>query len=244
MLLLIDNHSAHECAAQELAQEPLLSHVRILFLPANSTSKFQRLDQGVIAAFKAGYRRYLLRYLVDKALDEIAAYVSLLQATQWALAAWSSSELSGLVIGACWRRSTVFGYAEGPLPAPPNYNEHEELAKRLQQAGAIREAMAIEMFINPEDEEVEDIRDNDPLEWIAQQYETTDEPDEPIELPIVPLQAAIDALDRLRLYEQQQEDANNDLINLLTRHERVLRSRRLLHTHQVSLTSYFSARAS
>ena len=104
--------------------------------------------------------------------------------------------------------------------------------------------MAIEMFINPEDEEVEDIRDNDPLEWIAQQYETTDELDEPIELPIVPLQAAIDALNRLRLYKQQQEDANNDLINLLTRHERVLRSRRLLHTHQASLTSYFSARAS
>lgn len=44
--------------------EKLLNHVRVLWLPANCTSMIQPLDQGIIHALKARYRRCLLRHII------------------------------------------------------------------------------------------------------------------------------------------------------------------------------------
>ncbi|XP_064632735.1 tigger transposable element-derived protein 6-like [Lineus longissimus] len=54
VLLFIDNAPSHP---KELG----LSNVKIIFLPANTTSKLQPLDQGIIAAIKKNYRRRLLQ---------------------------------------------------------------------------------------------------------------------------------------------------------------------------------------
>lgn len=51
ILLTMDNFSAHY-SALELSPPP--SNIRICWLPANSTSRFQPLDQGIIQSFK-GY---------------------------------------------------------------------------------------------------------------------------------------------------------------------------------------------
>lgn len=242
VLLIMDNHSSHEVAAAELASHPLMSHVQVLFLPPNCTSKFQPLDQGIISTFKALYRRSLLRYLMDKALLQESCQINLLQAVRWAVCAWN--ELPAATIGACFRHSTCFGAVQGPLPRPAGFDEVAELAKRLEQAKVIKQAMDISLFINPPDEQVVDESVDDVVKFVAQQYqveEPEDQQEQEQEVPKVTIQEAITALERLLLHEQQQEDSSMDIITALSRHEQVLRGRRLHGTRQTTLSSYFDA---
>jgi hypothetical protein len=229
-------------AVKELAQSEALSHVRIIFLPANSTSRFQPCDQGIISCYKAAYRRFYLEYLVDRALADEPSDINLLQAVRWACVAWTSTYIHSTTVANCFRRSTVFGEAEEPAPAPPNYNHEQELVYRLLQLHVIKQSMAIETFLNPPDEDAEDPSDSDPVQYVIDQYaiDQDDQIDEEVlEQPPVPAIDAIKALEMLISHEEQQEDASNDLIHLLTRHERVLRQRRLHQAAQAPLTSYF-----
>lgn len=63
VLLLLDNFSAHIQGA-ELTPPP--SNIRIQWLPANSTSLFQPLDQGIINTLKIHYRQNWLQYMIQK----------------------------------------------------------------------------------------------------------------------------------------------------------------------------------
>ena len=47
VLLLMDNFSAHEAAVESLVVEAALKNVRVEFLPPNTTSFYQPLDQGI-----------------------------------------------------------------------------------------------------------------------------------------------------------------------------------------------------
>jgi hypothetical protein len=59
VLLFLDNATSHT--------EPLaLSNVMLKFLPPNTTSKLQPLDLGIIRAFKARYRKHMLKHLITK----------------------------------------------------------------------------------------------------------------------------------------------------------------------------------
>ncbi len=60
ILLLIDNCSAH-VGASDLS----FSNVKVKFLPPNTTSKLQPLDQGVIKSFRDHYRRLYLTHLLS-----------------------------------------------------------------------------------------------------------------------------------------------------------------------------------
>ena len=44
---------------------PVFTNITLLYLPSNTTSKLQLLDQGIIAAFKAAYRRQYADYMVQ-----------------------------------------------------------------------------------------------------------------------------------------------------------------------------------
>jgi hypothetical protein len=57
VLLTMDNFSAHYTAIEISPPPP---NIRICWLPANSTSRFQPLDQGIIQNFKAYYKRQWL----------------------------------------------------------------------------------------------------------------------------------------------------------------------------------------
>lgn len=60
VLLLIDNFSTYIAAVSKLEAIPQgmrLKNTEVVFLPPNTTSKLQPLDQGIIASFKARYRR-------------------------------------------------------------------------------------------------------------------------------------------------------------------------------------------
>lgn len=62
VLLFVDNVSSHETPKS-------LTNVEIKYLPANTTSKLQPLDQGIIRSFKAHYRKHLLNCLLSDLRD-------------------------------------------------------------------------------------------------------------------------------------------------------------------------------
>ena len=59
-LLILDNAPGHIRIIDDLCE-----HVKIMFLPPNTTSVVQPMDQGIIATFKAYYLRQTMRHLVD-----------------------------------------------------------------------------------------------------------------------------------------------------------------------------------
>lgn len=110
VILLPDNFSAHEAAVAELEALPQgsgLVNTEICFLPPNSTSRLQPLDQGIIASFKARYRKRWISYMLEQhelgfnALDTM----NVLKAIQWSICAWD--EVSAKTITNCWSHSRI-----------------------------------------------------------------------------------------------------------------------------------------
>ncbi|CAF1288191.1 unnamed protein product [Adineta ricciae] len=63
ILLFLDNVPVHP-------QDIQLENIKLKFCPPNSTAKIQPLDQGIIRAFKAYYRRFLVKHIY-KAIEEL-----------------------------------------------------------------------------------------------------------------------------------------------------------------------------
>lgn len=85
ILLFLDDAPCH----------PLLelSNINFVFLPVNSTSRLQPLDQGIIQAFKVLYKRRMLRSLVARmngtmSVAQLARQITASDAIAWVKSAW------------------------------------------------------------------------------------------------------------------------------------------------------------
>ena len=90
VLLMLDNAPSHP--------KKDLSNVKCLFLPANTTSVLQPLDQGIIQNVKMHYKRKLLNCALAKietasSVVEVQKSVNVLDACQWAASAVSAVAL-------------------------------------------------------------------------------------------------------------------------------------------------------
>ena len=79
------------------------SHIKLIFLPPNTTFKLQPLDVGIIQNFKVHYKTLLLRYVLSK-IDhttltgaEIVKTVDVLKAMRWVAQAWDSVKQKTIV---------------------------------------------------------------------------------------------------------------------------------------------------
>jgi hypothetical protein len=64
VLLLLDNFSGHELGVELVGGKQGLPNVRIEWLPPNTTSYWQPLDQGIIASFKLQYCYLWINYIL------------------------------------------------------------------------------------------------------------------------------------------------------------------------------------
>lgn len=92
ILMFLDNATSHSHDLQ-------LSNVTLKFLPANTTSVLQPLDQGIIRAFKANYRRLMITSLLAKieqinSASELCREISVLDAIYWVSKAWNNTKES------------------------------------------------------------------------------------------------------------------------------------------------------
>jgi hypothetical protein len=105
VLLLMDNFSAHLMA---LKKAPPPSNIRIVFFPANATSIYQPLDQGIIQNLKHYYRKswmYWMISMLDRGIDP-RERMSLNYTLRWLTQAWRT-KVSNETIQNCYIKSTV-----------------------------------------------------------------------------------------------------------------------------------------
>ena len=125
----------------------------------------------------------------------------------------------------------------------PIIDEMQQMAEQLHTAGRICAVANIRNFIKLPGEEVENSVE-DLIEHVVELYAGPDRDveteEEVIDQPQIKIDEALVALQKLRLYEEQQEDSNRDIITTLSRHERRIQSRRLRNTNQQSIAMYFS----
>lgn len=242
VLLLLDNFKAHHTATEQIT----LTNTKVLFLPPNATSLYQPLDQGIIANLKANWRRYWVRYMVDLTLkdQDPIKKMHILQAVRWCVTVWHT-DIQDSTIANCFRKSTIFGVVNGPEPRPTDAEliyQIQEATNRLHQLGKIREIMDIRNFINPPEEVVADNSDDiiaDIVEQFTERDAETDE-EEDIQQKVKP-QEAIQALQLLRLYEEQSDDCDIDLIRRLNQYEKRLVDRKIEGQQQQLISSFFQA---
>ena len=99
IVLIVDNCPAHPIVEGLKATE-------LVFLPPNTTSKTQPMDQGVIRSLKVKYHRKIIKRLI-RAVDmkKKLPQTSILDAMQLLQSAWS--EVSELTIKNCFRKSGI-----------------------------------------------------------------------------------------------------------------------------------------
>lgn len=84
IILFIDNCTAHN-------DIPKLNAIKVQFLPANTTSKLQPLDQGIIKNFKTLYRKEVVRHILSNTEEEKAIFpINILQAMRMANKSWEN----------------------------------------------------------------------------------------------------------------------------------------------------------
>lgn len=86
ILLFLDNAPVHP-------PDVKLKNITLKFFPANTTARIQPLDQGVIKAFKAHYRKQLVQHLIANAKTSYSAddvTITALDAVCWIACAWKS----------------------------------------------------------------------------------------------------------------------------------------------------------
>jgi hypothetical protein len=218
ILLLLDNFSGHELGVELVGGKQGLENVRIEWLPPNTTSYWQPLDQGIIASFKLRYRKQWVLYMLQQleAGKNPNKTVNLLKAIQWSRRAWEGLEPAN--IQKCFWKSTIIP------PKEKNKNIENEATSNLSTA-EIEELqvcvaalpgdhMPINDFINPAGEVIAD-QDEDILESIVERYsgnvegeELADEAEDGIEEEIgdkVLAPEAIRALEVLQAYVLQKD---------------------------------------
>ena len=159
ILLLMDNAGCHP---EELVSK--FSNIKIIFLPANTTSALQPLNLGIIQAFKMYYRKHFLSYVVSK-IDEcdlatdVVKSVNILVALRWVALAWN--EVKSDTITKCFRKAGVLNDvlevvgldhagADGSVDPFADIDENLELQHVIEQTGC--ESYTPQEFISGDDD--------------------------------------------------------------------------------------------
>jgi hypothetical protein len=166
ILLLIDNCPAHP-------KDVSLKNIRVEFLPPNSTSCTQPLDQGIIKVTKQKYRRRLIqRYIYEIDHPENAKPVTVLDALHFITASWE--DVSVQTIRNCFKKAG-FSNTDAILPTdadePIDIETIEKLKAldidmdeyvRVDDGLSTSEEQSLDQIINEfQSEGIDDESDND-----------------------------------------------------------------------------------
>lgn len=119
--------------------------------------------------------------------------------------------------------------------------EIEERNQNLARQNRISKSMAIGQFLNPQEENVDD-GEEVIVDEIAKAYSIGDRnhetDEEDVIVPKVRYSEAMQALQKLRLYEEQNDNGHSEWISRINRHERVMRARGFQGWKQSSIRGF------
>lgn len=231
ILLLVDNMSGHSI------DHLCLTHIEVMFLPPNTTSRLQPLDAGIIECFKRRYRKLFLRWRIDKMeKGEDSKKIDLLQVTRFLIEAYHNIDDS--VIRNCWRTTKI-------LPALDQQSTESvtecDLTQDIARLG-LEDAMTDKEYVTISGEE--QVIASDEISDIIlslQQSETPAHVSES-EQPAVKYQEAVNGLMCFKTYvEQRDEDCTHEM-DMIRKLIRAAECMSLRSKHQSKITDFFSAK--
>lgn len=136
--LILDNAGCHPHDI-----EGKYSNIKVIWLPANTTSKLQPLDLGIIQNFKTYYRKLLLKYVLSKIDEcdtgsEVAKSVNVLLAIRWIAPAWNSVQES--TICKCFHKAGILS-DDGNIVSRIEGEPFEDLDSCQELQGLVDEVM-------------------------------------------------------------------------------------------------------
>lgn len=247
--LLVDNCTAHHTGVP-------LKNIELKFLPPNTTSKLQPLDQGIIRAFKAIYKRRLIETLLVKLRMKQELKIDLLGAIQMLKASWENVKRD--TIANCFRHAGFVAcveelseQAEGQSDEVPDESEEDrrELGETWDRfsrfVGAVPETMSIDDFVGDDDDattaELTDIEIA--AEVAREQPVASDEPG-PADIedaaPRPTSSEAVAAIAVLRRYCSAIEGSGLALVDCLDTVEQAVTKHAMNSKKQATLAQFFS----
>ena len=219
VLLFLDNAPCHP--------EIELTNVKLHFLPANTTSRTQPLDQGIIKTLKTVYKKYFLRSILAamgtaKSASELAKTVTILDAIKWIDRA--SKEITPDAIIKCFKKSGFSFDIEEISDSNKDDVEKEELQDLMNNiSGFIPDGKGhtnVTEYIHGDDE-LTTSDYNDSVDFlIAQKLEdnsgsSTDEYE--VEDEVTSIKSYQEALKNIKLLQNFYIERNNyEMIPMLT----------------------------
>lgn len=262
VILLMDNFSAHKRAAEFCSSSSPLLHTNVSFLPPNTKSALQPLDQGIIKSFKDEYSDRLGTFVLDELDDgrKDLRRMNLFKAVQWTVKSWEFITQS--TIRNSWNHSRIID-----LP-----RDEETVASDAQMADAERQEQMTRCFSTRtnlqrrsiigndesecfrrdlEEEEVDDFSDDEIDERIIAQYtpataEATETTEDEIEViaeitPLPPYRSSREACDALNVICEFARQENLELKRYTDAILHRLTIQRNQSLQQGSITSFFSS---
>lgn len=178
---------------------------------------------------------------------DLSKEMHVLRAIRWGISAWEN-DVSPSTIQNCWARSQCLDFGQFPLPLTNIWTESQELIEsirlglyRLRQSGHIISVPDTYSYISPYAEQVADDYPEDLVNDIVAQYtqiEQEEDAEEVVVRELVGHKEAMNALNVLRMYEEQSQSGNLELLKLLRSYERDLLSRYFQSRQQGSLDSW------
>ena len=143
----------HNCPAHPSVSD--LTNVQLVFLPPNTTSVLQPMDQGVTRSLKAHYRGRVIRRLC-RALDKTKTLpkISILQAMKIRVSSWEA--VSAQTIVNCFRKAGITSEAQNAAITDAD-DPFSDLKENLQQLhdidpDMVPESVTPESFIDADKE--------------------------------------------------------------------------------------------
>ena len=160
ILFLCDNCSAHP-------KNLVLSNIKVVFIPPNTTSVLQPCDQGIIQTVKATYRREMCRQVLREidtsnlSAPEIAKKRNILDSVLLLNEAWET--IDPITIRNCWSKAgLLFGPHEKPLRtvSPPTFPDGSKMPHEFWNSWLSMDDNEQVASVLTDDEIVEDVRNS------------------------------------------------------------------------------------
>jgi hypothetical protein len=227
VLLLMDNFSAH-LSALDYAPPP--SNIKVLFFPANATSVYQPLDQGIIQNLKHHYRKKWIIWMInmiDRGVNPVER-MSLYYTLHWITQVWRNDVLDRTIQN-CFEKSTIICSSTNQLPELESLELrplYQSLIERFPSGGDTQEVMSLDEFLNPSDEN--DVAEPDLSDIIADlsndSHGDSAQDDEYISGPPVDVPSSTEAINSIQnaiLWAQHQQGTTEQDIRRLEDIERL-----------------------
>ena len=242
--LLIDNCPAHP----EIKN---LTNINLIFLPPNTTSVLQPMEQGVIRGLKAHYRKKVVRLCV-KAVEsnKPLTKISILQATKHLVSSWNA--VSKETIVNCFKKSNISQsnqQAAVSVDGDPFKRLQEDLEKLHELGnGAIQPNLSAESFVDLDSEVLKSASFSNDDDIIAEIIEgeneesEDDQDDEESTPPARPstneVEGALETLQDLSMFSTRGDEIHSLVLNM----ESLLVRERIDNLKQSVVTDFFKRR--